>query len=396
MKPGKTAMTALIAVGVLSGTALAAPTALAARTGAMSPAFTNPGAVSPSLSLSVSPAGEPEVASVGPAGSLWFRFMTGGVWHKTRVGGPGSAFSGPSLFAGPLGTAGIAVEGAAHTLQFYGLAAGHWHHFIVARGGSTYSAPSLAVAGRKAAIAVEGPHHSLMYYSGTPGHLHRRILNSTATFSAPSMLIRAADQATHSNPAGEADIAAEGPGHTVFYYRILPNGHDRITVIAPGMAFSAPSLVVVTSAFPTNVGDPYLMVQGPHHSMVAFTNAHGWETISVAGRGRAFSAPSLTLGDTTRNAGVAFQGAGNSVSFYYFSTSSNHWVNDVISSATGTVDSAPALFFRTANPAGENDLVFQGSGNTLWYFSAPGPGSPNLAPSFTRSEIAGHGTTFGG
>jgi hypothetical protein len=128
--------------------------------------------------------------------------------------------------------------------------------------------------------------------------------------------------------------------------------------------------------------------------MLAFLKVGIWKKISVVGSGRVFSAPSLTVGDTTRQAGMAFQGVGHSVSFYYFSSSSGTWVNDVISSVSGNVDSAPALYFRAGT--GENDLIFQGTGNTLWYFQAPKPGAANLAPSFTGGTIAGHGTTFGG
>jgi hypothetical protein len=68
----------------------------------------------------------------------------------------------------------------------------------------------------------------------------------------------------------------------------------------------------------------------------------------------------------------------------------------VISQATGSVDSAPALFDRAAKPAGEADLVFQGTGGTLWYYSAPKPSTKGLAPSFTGLKIGGAGSTFGG
>jgi hypothetical protein len=72
-------------------------------------------------------------------------------------------------------------------------------------------------------------------------------------------------------------------------------------------------------------------------------------------------------------------------------------VNDVLSlPANGHSSSAPALFFRTANPASEADLIFQGTGNTLWYYHALKPAAANLAPQFTGSKIAGAGSTFGG
>ncbi len=399
MKPGKTAMTALLASMVLASMALAAPAAVAARAGAERPAFTNPGAASPSLSLSVSPSGEPEVASVGPGGSLWFSYLTGSSWHRTMVGGPGSAFSGPSLYAGPLGFAGIAVEGPVHTLQFFALAGGHWHHFVAAGPGSVYSAPSLVVGTSKAGVAFEGPRHSLVFYSGSvsglSGHLHKKVINGPGTtYSAPSALIRASDQVSSLGGAGQVDIAVENADHALSYYDSRPGGHWQNDVIGgPGTAYSAPSLTVYTTLTDAE-GAAYLVVQGPHHSMTAFANDGSWQEIAVLGNGRVYSAPSLTVGDSTRESGMAFEGPSHSVSFLYWDGS--NWVNDVISSVTGKVESAPALFFRTANPYGENDLVFQGAGNTLWYMHAPEPASPSLAPQFTGRAIAGHGTTFGG
>lgn len=403
MKPGKTVLSAAITAITLTGTALtgiaiAAPAALATSGGATSPAFTNPGAASPSLSLSVSPAGEPEVASVGPAGTLWFRYMTGGIWHSHRVAGPGSAFSGPSIYAGPLGFTGIAVEGPVHTLQFYALAGGHWHHFVVTPPNTAYSAPSLAVGTTKAGISVEGPHHTLLCFSGTlsglSGHLHHSVVNGPGTtFSAPSMVIRTADQATVADPAGEIDIAVENASHSLSYYRSRSHGWQNTVIGGPGSAYSAPSLTVLTSTFILE-GEPYLVVQGPHHSLRAYTNNSGWQKILVIGNGRVYSAPSLTLGDTSQEAGMAFEGVSHSVSFVYWYVSGGSWVNDVITSISGHVNSAPALFFRAAS--GENDIVLQGGSNTLWYFSAPAPASPNLAPQFSGHRIGGPGTTFGG
>jgi hypothetical protein len=403
VKPGKTVLFATITAIALASPALASPAlaAASARTGPAVLTFTNPGATSPSLSLSVSPSGEPEVASVGPNGSLWFSYLTSGRWHRTRVGGPGSAFSGPSLYAGPLGFAGIAAEGPLHTLQFFALAGGHWRHFIAAGPGSVYSAPSLAVGTSKAGVAFEGPRHSLVFYSGTvsglTGHLHKKVINGRGTtYSAPSVVIRGSDQVSGSGGAGQVDIAVQNANHALSYYNSLPGGHWQNDVIGgPGTAYSAPSLTVYNTLSEAE-GVPYLVVQGPHHSMTAFADNGSWQKILVAGNGRVYSAPSLTVGDSTRESGMAFEGPSHSVSFYYWYVSGDSWVNDVISSVTLKVDSAPALFFRTGNPYGENDLVFQGKGNTLWYMHAPEPGSPSLAPQFTGRVIAGHGTTFGG
>ncbi len=82
--------------------------------------------------------------------------------------------------------------------------------------------------------------------------------------------------------------------------------------------------------------------------------------------------------------------------FFDAGTRAPGWVNDVITHATGSVYSAPALFDRGAKPAGEADLAFQGKGGTLWYYHAPKPSSAGRAPSFTGLRIGGPGSTFGG
>ncbi len=391
MKPGKTAMTALLASMVLASMALAAPTAVAARAGAERPAFTNPGAASPSLSLSVSPSGEPEVASVGPGGSLWFRSMTGGVWHKTRLGGPGSAFSGPSLYAGPLGFTGIAVQGPAHTLQFYALAEGHWHHFVVTPPDTAYSAPSLAVGTTKAGIAVEGPDHTLLCFSGSlsglSGHLHHSTVNGPGTtFSAPSMVIRTSAQATGADPAGEFDIAVQNANHALSYYRSRPHGWQNTVIGGPSKAYSAPSLVVTTGA-----GDAIVSVEGGHHTLWIYSNSAGWHSQERESNNWTFSAPWLVEGDPAgTELPMAFEGSSDSLFITFYNVGASGWQNDPLGASIAY--SAPVI---AMTPAGGFDMVVQGKDNSLRYYQAPMPGS-GLAPSFSEKTIGGHGTTFGG
>jgi hypothetical protein len=59
---------------------------------------------------------------------------------------------------------------------------------------------------------------------------------------------------------------------------------------------------------------------------------------------------------------------------------------------TFTTYSAPAIFMR---PNGQSDMVVQGHGNTMLYYSAPIPAAGKVL-SFTKKTIAGPGTTFGG
>ena len=126
----------------------------------------------------------------------------------------------------------------------------------------------------------------------------------------------------------------------------------------------------------------------------------GWSSEELEGNGRCYSAPSLreNVSDATRPVEIAFQSASNSLTLLFYNAGSPTpgWENDVITRANGVVDSAPALFDRTANPAGQADLAFQGKGDTLWYYHAPKPPAAGLAPSFTGVKIGGPGSTFGG
>jgi hypothetical protein len=119
------AATTTISIIAVAPQALASPDAPARPAAAAHASVTNPGDTSPSVALSVSPAGEPEAAVIGKGGSLRFYFQQGGKWHGVTVGKAGSAFSGPALAAGSHGSADIAVEGSRHTLQFYALSGGH-------------------------------------------------------------------------------------------------------------------------------------------------------------------------------------------------------------------------------------------------------------------------------
>src|ERR1022692_91641 len=118
-------MAALVTSAALAGSApaaVAAPASARSRAAAAArPAFSNPGDTSPPLSLSVTSSGQAEAAAVGKGGSLWFYDHAKGSWHRSRLGGAGTAFSGPSLTAGSGGHAYLAVEGPGHSLLYYAL-----------------------------------------------------------------------------------------------------------------------------------------------------------------------------------------------------------------------------------------------------------------------------------
>lgn len=361
------------------------------------PAFIGLGDLSLSLSLSVSPSGQPEAVAQGKSRSLWFYFQSRGTWHRTKIAGPGTAFSGPSLAAGPGGTAFVAVEGAVHTLQYYALRKGRWHHTQVAGVHTTYSDPSLALGPHGPGIATEGRTNILWYYSLSGGHWRKsNVFGKFAAYSAPSLVIRGPRQAGPGNPAGQVDIAVQNANHSLSYYysRVHGGWKSALIVGSVGTILSAPSLLDFRGA---SAGQSYIVAEGPGHSLTAWASSHGWhEVTSRPDSGIIFSVPSVVQGDPQRPIEIAFRGPSRSVLVVYYSAASNHWVNDVIVQASRTVSSAPALFNRSSHPAGEADLIFQSRVNALWYFHAAKPALPADAPGFKGTRIAGPGSTFGG
>ncbi len=357
----------------------------------------NPGDAEPSLSLSVSPAGKPEIASVARDGSLWLTAQSAGKWHRTRIAGPGSADSGPSLFAGPAGDAVLAVQGPNHSLRYYLLLSGHWHHSQIAGKNTAFSAPSLAEGPAGPGVAVQGPNHSLRYYFLHNGKWKLTAINGSGTaFSAPSLVIRLADQATTTDPAGEIDIAVQNASHSLSYYKSLPDGHFQNDVIGPpGSTYSAPSLVIFGGTDRSrSVGVPVIMVQGASHTLVRYVFVAMWRSDLRETKGWVFSAPALVQGNSITEQATAFQGASRSIVLTYFNTDARGWQNDVFATPASGY-SAPSLVVRSAHPEGELDLAIQGQSNRLRYYTAPVP-KPGFAAAFTGRTLAGKGTTFGG
>jgi hypothetical protein len=384
-------VTGVLVTGVLAAsgaTAEAAPARVPAGVPAFFPGFAlgNPGAVSPSLGLSVG-AGDPEIAAIGSRDSLQYYTKVSGKWTHKQLAGSNSAFAGASLISGPGDDALVAVEGPGHSLVVYLKSAGHWTKANVAGRGTTYSAPSLAFAGEPV-IAAEGRNQSLWYYYFLGSGWHsKEVLGAGRAYSAPSVVLR----------AGVADIAVQGANHTLSYLSASASNPQHWTdavIGGVGTTYSAPSLAAV------GAGQAAVAVEGPHHDLVAFSGGHGWSSTKLESNGRCYSAPSLreNASDPTRPVEIAFQSASHSLTLLFFNAGSArpHWENDVITRANGAVDSAPSLFDRRSNPAGEADLAFQGRGNTLWYYHAAKPPTAGLAPGFTGVRIGGPGSTFGG
>jgi hypothetical protein len=409
MKSRVTALAGLVAVVALAASASpvlaaqAAPRMPAAPAHAARPAFSNPGATSPSLSLSVSGFGVAEAAVVGKGGSLLVYTARGSYhhWTRTELGGAGSASSGPSVYAGKAHSY-IAVEGPSHSLRFYSLSHGSWHRSQLAGAGSTYSAPSLAVGPHGPGIAAQGPGRTLWYYSLKHGHWHKsKVFGLNAAYSAPSLVIRSSSQAGDGGSSGQADIAVENAHHSLSYYYSAGSGWKTGAIVGSGdEIYSAPSMVVVAQDG-TDQGMVYIAFQGPHHALGEWNDFGGiWKASELEASGWVYSAPSISQDPTAVTSGafepeIAFQNADHSITMTYYNHITDDWQNDPV----GVIDngySAPSVFVRGYDTAGDCNILLQGPKNSLRFFFAPDVYENSSVPIFTGVRIAGNGTTFGG
>ena len=134
-------------------------------------------------------------------------------------------------------------------------------------------------------IAVQGPHHSLLLYWATPGSAwnEQTVAGPGTTYSDPSIFVRSAA------PAGEADIVAEGPHHSLLYYYAAGLGSPwtATEVAGPGSTYSAPSIYVRDVA---PLGEADIVAEGPDHSLYyEWARVGGsWNRDQVAGPGSTY------------------------------------------------------------------------------------------------------------
>jgi hypothetical protein len=407
MKSRATAMVGLAAAAALVASASPVLAAQArpnpaASAGAAGPAFSNPGATSPSLSISVSSFGVGEVAAVGKGGSLWvYTDSNYFSWKRAKLGGAGSAFSGPSVYSGDSRSY-IAVEGPSHSLRLYTKSHGSWRRTDLAGAGSTYSTPSLAVGPHGPGVAAQGPGRTLWYYSLKGGHWRRsKVFGLNAAYSAPSLVIRNSSQAGFGGKSGQADIAVEKAHHSISYFYSTSNGWKTAHIVGSvGQVYSAPSMVVVAYDGPEQ-GTAYIAFEGPHHSLRTWKNYNAiWTLSHLEGSDWVYSAPSLSqdptaVADFSFEPEFAFQNSSHSMTVEYYNYISDLWQNDPMA-GPGSTFSAPAEVVRTYNTAGDDNIVVQGPNGSLQFYFAPDVYESATVPPFTKFQIAGHGTTIGG
>jgi hypothetical protein len=396
VRPISAVIAGLLAIGTLGAGQVASH---AAARHADIGAAANNGARSPSLSLAVSAAGDPEVAAIGKGASLLYYTQVKGKWRSTQVAGKGTAQSGPSLVSEARGNAAIAVEGPGNSLLLFSTHNGRWVRQTIAGQNSAYSVPSMAQSPAGLAIAVEGPANTLWFYWFASGKWHGKlVLPTLSAYSAPSLVIRSKHQADPGDPAGHAVIAVEGPGNGLMYTYSTTNYTEWavLTLAVSGADYSTPSAVVEAAESGQTQGASVVVVEGPQHKLVGYAGFEGaWSTDVVAGSGVVYSAPQVVqnTADTARPAAIVFQGAGSRTYDVYPLEPLGFAIAPV-----GTVhaDSAAAVFARAAHPAGEVDVIYEGPANTLWYFHAAKPASRSGPLKFTGLKIGGPGSTYGG
>jgi hypothetical protein len=395
VRPISAAMAGVLAIGIVIAGQVAG---LAAPRRADISAVANNGARAPSLTLSVSTSGDPEVAAIGKGATLQYYTQVKGKWRRTQLAGKGTAQSGPSLVSESGSNAAVAVEGPGNSLLLFSTRHGHWVRQTIAGPNSAYSVPSLAQSPAGLAIAVEGQNNTLWFYWFASGKWHSKlVLPTLSAYSAPSLAIRTKHQADVQDPAGEADIAVEGADNGLMYaYSTSSYNMWAVLNVAPSAAdYSTPSLVVVATEAHQTQGVADVAVEGPQHKVIGYAGfGGGFNSSTLSPMDTIYSAPSFVqnTADSENPAAIVFQGAKSRIYDEY-----PHLSLEFLIVPVGSVhaDSAPAVFARAAHPAGEVDVIYEGPANTLWYFHAANPKSGQLKK-FTGQEIGGAGSTFGG
>jgi hypothetical protein len=255
-------------------------------------------------SLALGPSG-PAIAAEGPGHDLRYYVMKTGHWQVKTVNGAGTTYSVPSLVVrqasqatanDPAGEADIAVQNASHSLSYYNSnPGGSWHNDVIGGQGTTYSAPSLIVSapvGRTSqggipVIMVEGVKHSLLEYEyGTSWHSGERE-SANWDYSAPALML--------GNPTTELAVSFEGADHSLVltYFNVEDRSwhNDVVTVI--DNAYSAAPLVV-RAGHPA--GEIDIAGQGPSNELRYYSAPAPGANSSPSFTGLTVAGPDTTFG----------------------------------------------------------------------------------------------------
>lgn len=217
-------------------------------------------------------------------------------------------------------------------------------------------------AGEVDVVATQGSGPLLYFHETTtaPVWYSDTIPGSTGD-GDPSIFVRSA------NPAGEADVVAEGPNNSLTYYHNAPGAPWFGGAVSGASAYSSPSIVVQSN------GRAYIAVEGPGASLDLYTATPGsaWSKIVVAANGTTFSAPAVAV-RSSGEVDIAAEGPRGNLLYYSDLTPASAGFAVTVVAGPYATNSAPALAVRSANPAGEVDIVAIGlQGQVMYYHLTP-------------------------
>jgi hypothetical protein len=343
------------------------------------------------VAIAVRPTGEADVAAMGLDGGVYFYYATPGspwasytVWNFDLSIGPRPY--GPAMVVGADSEPYLVFRGPetdgdqlvfCWQSQGSGSAGLDWWGWWEIADNTAISAAIAKRANGEVDIVYQSTKNSLVYdYMEPPGYLFNlpghivTIAGPGSALSAPAIAVR---------EDGEADIVAEGPDNSLFYYYATPGSVWVIYRIAgPGTTFSAPAIVVRSD------GEADVVAQGPNNSLLYYHATPGspWHVDKIAGPGTTFSAPAIVV-RSDNEADVVARGPNNSL-LYYHATPGSQWYADTVA-GIHTTFSAPAIAVRSD---GEADLVAVGPVNSLRYYHAT-PGTPIRLQEATRPTRQG-------
>lgn len=247
---------------------------------------TMPGSIMSAPAVAVRSTGEVDVVVQAPDYSLQYYWGSGcgSGWNRHQIAGPYTTNSAPAIFVRSSGEADVVAQGNNFQLMYYwAFPYGQWNRAVI---GSAYSAPAIVVQSTgEADVVVQGANNSLVYYWATPnsqwspaitilqpnqafsapaiigagldvvveGQYHQlweyfrgfrgywmqsMIAGTNSTYSAPAATMRS------SNPTGEKDVVAQGPGNQVWYYHEEPSTGWYAYQIPSVWTYSAPAIAV--------------------------------------------------------------------------------------------------------------------------------------------------------
>lgn len=314
-------------------------------------------------------------------------------------------------------------------LAIYGLVSAGTQSLVLkpTAAGDTGAASKLAVSEAVSStngslnVATQGPNHSLFFYWNVAGKWYGPlgIGGAGTTFSAPTIVAE-----TQAPDAGNFDIVAEGPNHSLnLWWDVAGTWYGPLGIGPFGSTYSTPSIGVETLS-PYNID---VSAQGPNNTLNTFwdtaANAQWHGPAQIDGASSTFSAPSLVTSSSGSNNEVviSYVGRNNALRDAFYDQANAYWTHSTVAN-DGSAFSAPSqmdfysvyqgpnnslrqdvgssfpytlkqlagggnVFSSPAQDQGEDDIAFQGPSNSLYFVFQQGGGWGQL-------QVGNPGTTF--